>query len=109
MENQIQVIKGQAGNLITGLIAPIKVDVLMEAVGIPESEWAIGEAPDSLIFPYYDKSQFWLANYYPDSICIVVADPLNENNPIGIIIKSSRYGVISPSDEIEIRPVGANV
>lgn len=101
---------GQADALITGLIAPLKTEDLMKALGIPESEWAISEAPESLMFSAYinyDRDSFSAVPVDPkNKVFILVPDPRDENTPIGIIITPSKFGVICPTDELFIKEVG---
>ena len=105
-------IYGQAEALITGLIAPIKISELMNAIGIPDDNWAIGEAPNTTKYNhedinlYYDKSFFNLFDSYDkNSLYLILPEPDNENITLGIIINLAEPGFISPNDELEIRSV----
>jgi len=95
---------GQANALITGLIAPIEIYALMEALGIQESALPMGKAMDSLrVSSYANKDIFYL--YDDNSVFIVMPEPGNENLPISITITTSKSGAISPTDKLLIEPV----
>jgi hypothetical protein len=112
--NWMQRITGRADNLITGLVVPIKVEELMEVPGMSDAEWAIGEGPESNKFDgYYESGQF-RSRFSPDEndVCILISLhllPDRNEQAIGIRIKASNPGFISPDDEIEIVDVGIGV
>ena len=108
--NWIQEIRGKASGLIAGLIAPIEVRELMEQLEIPENAWAINSWPSDPGFydyVYKNRNDAKEGNSDMVSVGIVVADPNNEEYPIGIWVELSKSGYISPDDEIVITSVAA--
>ena len=111
--SSVERIYGQADSLITGLIAPIKVEELMEAPGMAEAYWAIGEGPESDRFPgLYNEILFeWEFSPNENDLCIVIPQvpfPGAAERARGIRIKMSSPGFISPTDELEISDVTAS-
>ena len=105
--SMVQRIYGQSDSLVTGLIAPIKVEELMEAHSLAETDWAIGEGPESdRLSRVYHKS-FFESSFFPDKndLCIVIPQvpfPGAVELAVGIRIKMSMPGFVSPTDEFDI-------
>jgi len=95
--NWIVKISGRADGLITGLIAPIETTELMERLCIPEKVWS-----ESQSLGYSLEAVTTLYNEVINRVQIVIPDPSNEREAVGIKIKISNSGYISPEDEIEL-------
>ena len=104
-ENQISIISGESSSLFTGLDLPVEVVDMMKSLEIPESRWRIGEPPPfSENYPDYAADRFW--DVQIDDICLVMPDRVFGKYIIGIKIRPSAKGFVSPTDYFEIRNVG---
>jgi hypothetical protein len=104
--NTVYIIYGSATSLITGLTAPVEIEVCMNLLDIPKSDWAIGVAPNDTSFTYYEPERFY--DLSPDTLCFVIFLPSDKyEEPYGIKITTSVPGYVSPSDVFQIEWVGA--
>jgi len=113
--NEIHFLRGEISSLINGLPAAVKTSELLEAIGIPESDWAVGDPPkDPANFYMYDGGHYYsdppsssphrTSGSGQDDILIVVPDAADPAKRFPNIIKITpkRPGFISPTDKFEI-------
>jgi len=114
--NFLRLLSGEMDALVSGLSRVVNTNELMDALGIPESDWAVGEAPKAPV-NYVDYVSYFspvdstyvkddnLPRFItPDEICVIVPDAVNPDKryPNAIKITPKRPGYISPTDEFII-------
>ena len=107
-KNELQCISGEVGDIISGLAVVVETSELMDALGIPESDWAVGEAPkEPANYCMYNGVYALRDDTAPDDIVIIVPDAFNPEKrfPDAIRITPKRPGFISPTDKVEIQHV----
>ena len=106
-ENYLAIINGELQSLITGLKTPVEINEAMDLLELPRTDWMLNEPPSAKIHPEYNPGGFW--DVQMNDVCIIIPDDITEDYTIGIKIRPTVKGYLSPNDYFEIRMVGCFV